>query len=62
MVKTLSFVAPFKPGRLQVSNVLMLERELKSTIIGLAIGVIIGGDDAKCGKNTNLLVIMRLSL
>ena len=34
----------------------------KSTKNGLAIGVKIGVDAEKSGKNTNLLVIMRMSL
>ena len=35
----------------------MLEGGQKSTKIGLAMGVKIGGDATKSGKNTNLLVI-----
>ena len=34
----------------------------KSANIGLAMGVAIGGAAAKSGKNTNLLVIMRVRL
>ena len=41
---------------------LVLEGGRKSTKIGLAIGVKIGGDAAKNGKNTHLLVIMRSRL
>ena len=37
----------------------MLEGGRKSTKIGVATGVTIGGDAAKNGKNTNELVIMR---
>ena len=38
----------------------VLEGGQKYTQIGLAMGVTIRGDDAKSGKNTNLLVIMRV--
>ena len=34
----------------------------KSTKIGLAMGVTIGGDDAKSGKNTHLLVVIHVRL
>ena len=40
----------------------MLEGEKISTKIGLAMGVTIGGDAAKIGKNTNFLVIMRVRI
>ena len=36
----------------------MLEGTRKYTITGITIGVKIGDDDAKIGKNPNLLVIM----
>ena len=39
----------------------MLERGRKSTKIGLVMGVIIGGDAEKSGKNTHLLVIIHVS-
>ena len=39
-----------------------LEGDHKSTKIGLAMGVIIGGDDAKNGKNNHLLVVMCVRL
>ena len=41
---------------------LVLEGGRKSTKIGLAMGLTIGGDAAKSGKNTHLLVIMRMRL
>ena len=41
---------------------LVLEGGSKSTKIGLAMGLTIGGDAAKSGKNTHLLVIMRMRL
>ena len=41
---------------------LLLEGVRKSTKIGLAMGVKIGGDSAKSGKNTHLLVIMHVRL
>ena len=40
----------------------MLEGEGKSTKIGLAMGVTIGGYAAKSGNNTHLLVVMRVML
>ena len=40
----------------------MLEGGRKSTKNGLAMGVKIGGDDSKSGRNNNLLVIMRVGL
>ena len=40
----------------------MLEGGQKSTNIGLEIGVAIGVDATKSGKNNNLLVIMRVRL
>ena len=40
----------------------MLEGEHKYTKIGLATGAKIGGDDAKSGNNTYLLVVMRVRL
>ena len=40
----------------------MLEGGRKSTKIGVAMEVTIGGDAAKSGKNTHLLVIMRVRL
>ena len=40
----------------------MLEVERKSTKIGLAKGVTIGGNAAKSGKNTHLLVVMCVRL
>ena len=40
----------------------MLEGEQKSTKVGLEMGVLIGGDTAKNGNNTNLLLIMRVRL
>ena len=40
----------------------MLGGDRKSTKIGLAMGVAIGGDDAKSGKNTHLLVVMHMRL
>ena len=40
----------------------VLEGDLKSTRLGLAMGVTIWGDDAKSGKNTHLLVVMHVSL
>ena len=41
---------------------LVLEGGRKSTNIGLALGVTIGGDAAISGKKTHLLVIMRVRL
>ena len=41
---------------------LVLEGGRKSTQIGLAFGVTIGGDAAKSGKNTHLLAIMCVRL
>ena len=40
----------------------MLEGDRKSTKILLAMGVTIGGDDDKSGKNTHVLVVMRVRL
>ena len=40
----------------------MLEGGHIATKIGLEIGVIIGGDAAKIGNNTHLLVVVRVSL
>ena len=41
---------------------LMLEGGRKSTKIGLAMGMKIGGDTTKIGNNTHLLVTMRVRL
>ena len=60
MVKKLSFADPFYPVLIKCLIYLMLEGGHKSTKIGLEMGVTIGGDDAKSGNNTHLLVIMRL--
>ena len=62
MVKTFSFVAPFYPGLIGCLIYSVLEGGCKSTKNELALGVTIGGDAAKSGKNTNLLVIMRVRL
>ena len=40
----------------------MSEGDRKSTKNGLATGVTIGGDAAKSGKDTHLLVVMRVRL
>ena len=40
----------------------MLEGERKYTKIRLSMGVTIGGDAAKSGKNTRLLVVLRVRL
>ena len=60
MVKNKSFAFPFKPGLLKCLIYLVLQEGRKSTNIGLAMGAKIGGDAAKSGKNTHLLVIMRM--
>ena len=44
----------------QVSNIFGARRGRKYTKNGLAMGVTIGVDAAKSGKNTHLLVIMRV--
>ena len=62
MMKKLSFAAPFKPGLLRCLIYLVLEGGRKYTKSGLAMGVTTGGDATKSGKNTHLLVIMRMSL
>ena len=62
MAKKIPFAFPFKFGLLRCLIYLVLEGELKSTNIGLEMGVTIGGDAAKNGNNTNLLVIMRVRL
>ena len=62
MVKKIPFALPFLPGLFRRLIYLVLEGELKSANIGLAMGVTIGGDAAKSGKNTDLLVIMRVRL
>ena len=46
----------------QVSNLFGVGRRLQIYKIVLAMGVTIGGDAAKSGKNTHLLVIMRVRL
>ena len=62
MVKTFLFTFPFKPGLLRCLIYSVLEGERKSTKNGLAMVVTIGGEAAKNGKNTYLLVIMRKRL
>ena len=62
MVKTFLFASPFKPGLLRCLIYLVLEGGHKYTKIGLAMGVTIGGDAAKSGENTHLLVIMGVRL
>ena len=57
-----SLLFPFKPGLLKCLIYSVLEWERKSTKNGLAMGVRIGGGAAKSGKNTNLLVVMRVRL
>ena len=53
---------PLLPGPLRYLIHSVLEGECKSTKIGLAMGVTFGGDAAKSGKNTHLLVLMRVRL
>ena len=45
-----------------MSNLFRVGRGHKSTKTGLAMGVTIGGDTTKSGKNTHLLVIMRMRI
>ena len=61
-MKTFSFAAPFKPGLIMCIIGLVLEGGRKYAKNGQAMGVEIGGDAEKSGKNTNLLVIMRVRL
>ena len=52
---------PLLTWHTQVSKIyLVLEGGRKSTKNGLATGVAIGGDAAKIGKDTHLLVIIRM--
>ena len=59
-MKTFLFAAPFDPGLLRCLIYSVFEGGHKSTKIELAVGVTIGGDAEKSGKNTHLLVIMCL--
>ena len=59
MVKTFSFAFPFLTGYTQVSNIFGVVRGEIYTKIGLAMGVTIGFDADKSGKNTHMLVVMR---
>ena len=61
-MKIFSFAAPFIPGLLRCLIGLMLEEGRKYVNMGLAVGVTIGGDAAKIGKKTHLLVIMHVRL
>ena len=61
MVKTLLFAFLFLTGLLRCLIYLLLGGYHKSTKIGLSIELIIGGD-AVIGKNTHLLVLMRVRL
>ena len=45
-----------------MSNIFSVGRGRKIYKIGLAMGIKIGGDDSKSGKNTHLLVVMRVRL
>ena len=56
------FAFPFKPDLLKCIIYSLLEGGRKYTKIGLAMGVTIGGDAHKSGKNTHLLVVMRVRL
>ena len=62
MVKIFSFVDPFKPDLLRCLIHLMLGGGHKYTKIGLAMGVKIGFDVEKSGKNTDLFVIMCMGI
>ena len=55
MMSKITCTAPFQPGLLMCLIYLVLEGVCKSTKVGLAVGVTIGGDAAKSGKKTNLL-------
>ena len=57
-MKTFLFAAPFYSGLLVCLIYSVFEGGHKSTKIELTVGVTIGGDAAKSGKNTHLLVIM----
>ena len=61
-MKTFSFAALFQPGLLRCLIYLVLEGGHKSTKNVLAMEVIIGGDAAKSGENTHLLVIIHIRL
>ena len=58
-MKCFSFVTPFYPILLMCLIYMVLEGGLISTNIGLEMGVAIGGDAVKVGKNIHFLMIMR---
>ena len=62
MIKIFLFSVPFKPGLIRCLLSLVLEGGRKFTKIGIAMGATIGDADAKRGKNTHLLVIMRVRI
>ena len=62
MVKTFSFASPFQPGLLRCLIYSVLEGEHKSKKNGIVTVVTIGGDATKSGKNTHLLVVMRVRI
>ena len=61
-MKKISFADPLLPGLLRCLRYSVLEGGRKSTKNGLVMGVTIGGDAAKSGKNTHLFVIIRVRL
>ena len=61
-MKTISFAFSFKPLLLRCLIYLVLEGNRKSTRVILAMGVKIGGDSDKSGKNTDLLVVINVRL
>ena len=58
----LLYASLFQPGLLRCLIYLLLEGCRKCTKIGLSMGVTIGGDASKSGKNTHLLVIIFVRL
>ena len=62
MVEIFLFAAHFSPGLLMCLIYLVLEGGRKSTKNGIAMGVTIGGDAEKSGRNTHLLGIMCVRL
>ena len=62
MMKKISFAALFKPVLIRCLIGSVLEGGRKSAKNGLAMGVTIGGDAEKSGRNTNLLIMMHTRL